>query len=121
MALCTDNTNITFINHHTIIMENNQKDFMKNRPGAEKANQYQDVYGSQSTSTRTTVTTVITLLIAVCVIYSIIRANWYTLGIFGTVLVALIIALIVGHRADRYNAPVEPHDSPDAIFKEHEE
>lgn len=102
-------------------MENNQKDFMKNRPGAEKANQYKDVYGSQSVSTRTTVTAVLTLVMAICVIYSIIRANWYTFGIFGTVLVALIISLIIGRRADRYNRPVEPHDSPDAIFKEHEE
>ena len=94
---------------------------MKNRPGAEKANQYKDVYGSQSASTRTTVTAVVALVMAVCVIYSIIRSNPYTLFIFGTVLVALIISLILGRRADRYNRPAEPHDSPDAIFKDHED
>ncbi len=102
-------------------MENNQKDFMKNRPVAAQANQYKDVYGSQSASTRTTVTAVLILVMIVCVIMSIIKSNWYTLGIFGTVLAALIISLIVGRRADRYNAPVDPQDAPDAIFKEHGE
>ena len=102
-------------------MENNQKDFMKNRPVAASANQYKDVYGSQHASTRTAVTAALVIAMIACVIMSIVRSNWYTLGIFGVILVALIISLIVGHRADRYNAPIEPKDSPDAIFKEHEE
>lgn len=101
-------------------MENNQTDFMKNRPVAAFANQTKDVYGSQKSSTRTTVTAVLIALMTVFVIISLVNSNWFTFWIFTPVLVGLIIALFIGRRADRYNAPVEPHDSPEAIFKEHE-
>ena len=102
-------------------MENNQKDFMKNRPVAASANQIKDVYTSQKASTRTTLTAVLVLAMIVCIILSIVWTNWCALAIFVTVLAALLLSLIVGGRADRSNAPVVPHDSPDAIFKEHEE
>ena len=102
-------------------MENNQTDFMKNRPVAAFANQAKDVYGSQQKSTRTTITVILMLLMIVFVILSLVNGNWFTFWIFSPVLVGLIIALIVGKRADRYNMPVEPHDSPEALFKEHEE
>ena len=36
------------------------------------------------------------------------------------ILVALIISFFVARHADKQNAPVEPHDNPDAIFKEHD-
>ena len=101
-------------------MENNQTDFMKNRPVAASANQYKDVYGSQHKSTRTVITVVLMLLMAVFVVLSLINSNWLTFWIFTPILFGLIVALIVGRRADKYNMPVEPHDSPDAIFKEHD-
>ena len=94
---------------------------MKNRPPAAFANQAKDVYGSQKKSTRTTVTAVLTILMTAFVVISLIKANWLTLFIFGSVLVGLAISLIVGCRADKYASPVKPEDSPDAIFKEHEE
>ena len=93
---------------------------MKNRPVAAQANQYKDVYGSQSVPTRTMITTVLIILLTVFVIVSLIRSNWYTFGIFTPVLIALIISLFLGRRADKYNTPVDPKDSPDAIFKEHD-
>ena len=102
-------------------MENNQTDFMKNRPVAAPANQYKDVYGSQHKSTRTAITAVLIVLMTVFVIISLINSNWLTFWIFTPVLVGLIIALFIGRRADKYNMPVEPKDSPEAIFKEHEE
>jgi len=102
-------------------MENNQTDFMKNRPVAAFANQTKDVYGSQQKSTRITITVILMLLMIFFVILSLVNGNWFTFWIFAPVLVGLIIALFIGRRADRHNAPVEPHDSPDALFKEHEE
>lgn len=94
---------------------------MKNRPPAAFANQAKDVFGSQHISTRTTLTVTLILLMIAFIIVSVIKANRYTLGIFGTVLIGLILSLIVGRRADRYNTPVEPQDTPGAIFREHEE
>ena len=102
-------------------MENNQTDFMKNRPVAAYANQTKDVYGSQKKSTRTTITVILIVLMVFFIILSLVNTNWFTFWIFTPVLVGLIIALIVGRRADRYNMPVEPHDSPEALFKEHDE
>lgn len=102
-------------------MENNQTDFMRNRPVASTANQYKDVYGSQQKSTRTTVTVVLMILMILFVLLSLINGNWMTLIIFAPILLALIISLIVGRHADRSSTPVEPHDSPEAIFKEHGE
>lgn len=101
-------------------MENNNTDFMKNRPVAAYANQTKDVFGSQQTSTRTTVTVVLMLLMLVLIIVSAVNAFWIGVGIFGTILVGLIISLIIGRRADRYNTPVKSEDSPEAIFKEHD-
>ena len=101
-------------------MENNQTDFMKNRPPAAYANQVKDVYGSQRKSTRTTITVILTVLLTVFVILSAVNSNIIALTIFSFILIALIISLIVGIRADRQNAPVEPGDDTEAIFKEHE-
>ena len=101
-------------------MENNQTDFMKNRPVAAFANQTKDVFGSQKKSTRTTVTAVLIVLMLVFIIISLINSNWMACSIFTPVLVCLIIALFIGHRADKYNTPPEPQDSSDAIFKEHD-
>ncbi len=102
-------------------MENNQTDFMKNRPVAASANQIKDVYGSQQKSTRTTITAVLTVLLIILMIFALVKGSWLFFGIFAVTLIGLIISLFVGRRADRYNMPVEPHDSPDALFKEHEE
>ena len=101
-------------------MENNNTDFMKNRPVAAYANQTKDVFGSQHSSTRTTVTVVLMLLMIVFIIMSAVNAFWVGVGIFGAVLAGLIVALIIGRRADRYNMPVKSDDSPEAIFKEHD-
>lgn len=94
---------------------------MKNRPVAALPNQYKDVYGSQKSSTRTTITAVLILLMTVFTILSLVYANYLLLALFAPVLVGLLISLIIGRRADKYNTPVKPEDSPEAIFKEHEE
>ena len=102
-------------------MENKQPDFMKNRPVADKANQYKDVYSTQSKSTRTTITALLIVLMTVFSVISLVNQNWVLLGLFAPALAGLIIALLIGRRADRYNMPVKPADNPEAIFKEHEE
>ena len=40
--------------------------------------------------------------------------------IFIPLFVVLLISFFVARRADKQNAPIEPQDNPDAIFKEHE-
>ena len=94
---------------------------MKNRPVADKANQYKDVYGSQSKSTRTTVTAVLLVVMTVLTIIALICQSYILLVLFVPSLLGLILSLFVARRADRYNTPVKPQDSPEAIFKEHEE
>lgn len=102
-------------------MENNQTDFLKNRPVAAVPNQYKDVYGSQKKSTRTTVTALLIILMTIFSILSLINQNYLLLTIFSPALIGLIISLFIGRRADKYNMPVKPTESPGAIFKEHEE
>ena len=102
-------------------MENNQTDFMKNRPVADKANQYKDVYGSQSKSTRTTITALMIVVMIILCVIALIYQSYLLLTLFAPALFGLIIALIIGKRADKYNMPVKTEDSPEAIFKEHED
>lgn len=101
-------------------MENNQTDFMKNRPVAGTANQYKDVYGSQKNSTRTTISAVLTLIDLIIVIISLITGNNLMMIIFIPLFVILLISFILGRRADRQNAPVKPQDNPEALFKDHD-
>lgn len=102
-------------------MENNQTDFLKNRPVAATANQYKDVYGSQKSSTRKTITGVLIFVMLIFVIISIFTGNYITLSIFGFWLALLIVSIFIGRHADKSKMPVKPVDSPEAIFKEHEE
>ena len=100
-------------------MENNQADFMKNRPVADKANQFKDVYGSQKKSTRTTVTAVLMVLDLILAVIAVITGNRLMMIIFIPLLLILLISFVVAKRADKYNAPIEPQDNDEAIFKDH--
>lgn len=101
-------------------MENNQRDYMKNRPVAAPANQYKDVYGSQKSSTRTTISAVLTVLDLILVIIAIITGNNLIMIIFIPLFVILLISFIVAKRADKQNAPIEPSENTEALFKEHD-
>lgn len=101
-------------------MENNKPDFMKNRPVAAPANQIKDVYGSQKSSTRLTVTAVLAVIDLIVFIIGLMTGNWFLTVIFGPLLVLFVLALIIGIRADRQNTPPEHTDTADAIFKDHE-
>ena len=101
-------------------MENNQSDFMKNRPVAAQANQYKDVYGSQKKSTNTTVSAVLCLVTFVLMLIGIFTGNNLMMVIFIPLFVLLVISFFVARRADRQNMPVEPHENKEALFKDHD-
>lgn len=101
-------------------MENNNKDFLKNRPGAERANQYQDVYGSQKSSTRTTVSAVLTVIVFILMMIAIFTHNNLMMVVFIPLFVILVISFFAARRADRQNKPVELQDNSEAIFKDHD-
>lgn len=102
-------------------MEKNQTDFMKNRPVADKANQYKDVYGTQRKSTRITLTALLIVLLTVLTIIALAYRSYLLVMLFLPTLILLIISIFVARRADKYNMPVRSTDNPEAIFKEHEE
>ena len=101
-------------------MENNNTDFMKNRPVASAANQYKDVYGSQKTSTRLTISAVLAAVDFILIIIAFIANNFLMKVVFIPLFILLVISFFVAKRADKYNAPVPPSDNPEALFKDHE-
>ena len=101
-------------------MENNNKDFMKNRPVAAQANQYQDVYGSQSKSTFTTISAALTVIVFILTLISWIVGNPLLEAVFTPLFVVLVISFFVARHADKQNAPVQPQDNPESIFKDHD-
>ena len=101
-------------------MENNKPDFMKNRPPAASANQIKDVYSTQKSSTRTTLTVVLAVIDLIILIIGLVTGNWFLTVIFGPLLVVFVLSIIIGIRADRQNTPPVSKDTSEAIFKEHE-
>lgn len=101
-------------------MENNQKDFMKNRPVASAANQYKDVYGTQKSATRTTVSAVLAVLMFILSLIAVITGNNLMMVIFIPLFVILLISFLVAKHADQQNAPVEPRENPEALFQDHD-
>lgn len=101
-------------------MENNHKDFMKNRPGVERANQYQDVYGSQKSSTRTTISAALSVIVFILMMIAVFTGNRFMMLIFIPLFVVLMISFFVGRRADRQNRPAKLQEHPEALFKDHD-
>lgn len=101
-------------------MENNQTDFMKNRPVAASANQIKDVYGSQKKSTFTTISAVLSVLTFILMLISIFTGNNLMMIIFIPLFVLLVISFFVARRADRQNTPAEPTENKEALFKDHD-
>lgn len=102
-------------------MENNQTDFMKNRPVAAAANQIKDVYGSQKKSTFTTVSAVLSVLVFILMLISIFVGNGLLMGIFIPLFILLVISFFIGRHADKQNTPVEMKDNnEEALFQDHE-
>lgn len=101
-------------------MENDQRDFMKNRPVAAQANQYKDVYGSQKTSTHTTISAVLTVIDFIILVIALITGNNLLTVMFAPLFIVLLVSFFVAKHADKQNKPIEPQDNPEAIFKDHD-
>ncbi|MBQ9679372.1 MAG: hypothetical protein IJV48_01635 [Ruminococcus sp.] len=101
-------------------MENNQTDFMKNRPVAAQANQFKDVYGSQKSSTRTTISAVLGVIVFILMMIAIFTGNNLMMLIFISLFAIFLISFLVAKHADRQNTPVEPQEHPEALFKDHD-
>ena len=104
-------------------MENNNRDFLKNRPVVKEANQYQDVYGSQKKSTFTTVSAVLAVVMFVFTLISWINNNLIFKTIFTPVFILLLISFVVSFVTDRKNRPVVPDkdlENSESIFKDHD-
>ncbi len=102
-------------------MENNQTDFMKNRPVAASANQIKDVYGSQNKSTFTTVSAVLSVITFVLMMIAIFTGNRLMMVIFIPLFIVLIISFFIGRRADRQNSSVKKtEENKEALFKDHD-
>ena len=101
-------------------MENNNKDFMKNRPVAASANQFQDVYGSQKTSTRTTVSAVLAVIVFILMMIGIFTGNTFIMVVFIPLFVILVISFFAARHADKQLRPIEPNDNKEALFKDYD-
>ncbi len=102
-------------------MENNERDFMKNRPVAVEANKYKDVYGTMKKGSFNLVTILLMVIIAVCMVSNFVsgRITWGC--IFAFLFVLLLLSQYVSHKSTKANSKPEKREHPDAIFKDHEE
>ena len=102
-------------------MENDQKDFMKNRPVVSNANQAKDVYGPMKKSSISLISLLLSAVLLACIVYNFIMGQNVWGWIFTAVFSSLLLSIFVSAREAKNNKPVEKTDHPDAIFKEHEE
>ena len=101
-------------------MENNEKDFLKNRPSMEKLNQSKDVYGSMKNTGVSVIMVLLSLVLLVCAIYDFCGGRYIWGSIFATVFVALLVSSIIKIMNEQ-DIIIEKSDNTDAIFKDHEE
>ena len=101
-------------------MENNEKDFLKNRPMMSQLNQSQDVYGSMKKTGVPVITILLSLVLLVCAIYDFCGGRYIWGSIFTVVFVALLASSII-RMVNEQDIIIEKNEKTDAIFKDHEE
>ncbi|MBQ8057631.1 MAG: hypothetical protein IJ275_04780 [Ruminococcus sp.] len=102
-------------------MENNERDFMKNRPVAANANQAKDVYGSMKKGSVNLITLLLTIVLLVCTISNFVSGRIMWGIIFTFLLIVLLLSQYVSHKSSKVNSKPDKCEHPDAIFKDHEE
>lgn len=102
-------------------MENNERDFMKNRPVVANANQAKDVYGPMKKGSVNLITLLLTLVLLVCMISNFVTGKITWGCIFAFLLVVLLFSQYVSNKSTKANSKPESQEHPDAIFKDHEE
>ncbi len=103
-------------------MENNERDFMKNRPVAGNANQVKDVYGPMKKSSISILTVLLSVIMIICAVACFTNGRFLSGALFLILFAILVLSTIVAKRSDRANSkPENSKANPDAIFKDHEE
>ncbi len=102
-------------------MENNEKDFMKNRPVASSANQAKDVYGPMKKTSVTIITVILTVILGICSVVNFVSGRILTGSMFAVLVVILFISVYVSAKSTKANSKPEKMEHPDAIFKDHED
>lgn len=102
-------------------MENNDKDFLKNRPVVSNLNQAKDVYGPMKKGGVALITLVLSLVLLGCSIYDFVCGRYIWGSIFATVFLALFVSVLVSSVNTPKDMSVENKEHPDAIFKDYEE
>ena len=102
-------------------MENNERDFMKNRPVVANANQAKDVYGPMKKTSVTLITVILTVILGICSVTNFISGRIISGAMFAVLVVILFISVYVSAKSTKANSKPERIEHPDAIFKDHEE
>lgn len=102
-------------------MENNNKDFLKNRPGSgiENLNKYQDNFGSAKDSTKDFLTVLFSIILIACAIVCFVRGYVGVGLVFSAIFLLLLVSSII---VEMKRVPVDrTNNSTETIFKDHEE
>ncbi len=102
-------------------MENNEKDFMKNRPVVSSANQAKDVYGPMKKTSITIITVILTVILGVFSVVNFVSGRILTGSMFAVLVAILFISVYVSAKSTKANSKPEKMEHPDAIFKDHED
>ncbi len=103
-------------------MENNEKDFMKNRPVVSGANQAKDVYGPMKKSSINIISVLLAVIMLVCAVACFVNGRALSGFLFLIILATLIMSIFVAKKSEKANSkPEKTSDHKDAIFKDHEE
>lgn len=100
-------------------MENNQKDFMKNRPVVDRPNQFKDVYGTASTTTMQVLTVILSIIMIVCAVICFCKGHIVPGSIFAVVFAVLILSTYIANRGKKIKYDPDSINQG-AIFKDHE-
>ena len=101
-------------------MENNERDFMKNRPQVASANQAKDVYGPMKKGGVNMITIILIVILAVCMIINFVSGRITWGYIFTFLLSLLLISQYVSYKSTKANSKPEKSEHKDAIFKDHD-
>lgn len=102
-------------------MENNERDFMKNRPVASNANQAKDVYGPMKKTSISLITVILTVILSICAVTNFASGRILTGSMFAVLVAILFFSVYVSAKSTKANSKPEKTDHPDAIFKDHED
>ena len=102
-------------------MENNERDFMKNRPVAANANQAKDVYGPMKKTSVSLITVILTVVLGVFAVTNFISGRILSGSMFTVLVLILLVSVYVSAKSTKVNSKPVKQDHPDAIFKDHEE